>query len=89
MKKAIFATIFRMLNSVKKSKDTNIYLDPLRGLNPGAGFDNLKPQNSERFVTESCNGGCLKLLGTDTANGQNVDMLVHLLPFNADILSLL
>jgi len=73
MKMAIFGTIFKILNSVKKSKDTNICLDPLRGLNPGSGFDNLKPQNSEKFVTESCNGGCMKLLGTDTANRQNTD----------------
>lgn len=87
MKKAIFATIFKIVNSVMKSKDTNISLAPLRGLNPGAGFDNLKPQNSEKFVTENCNGGYLKLLGTDTTNGQNTDMIVHLLPFNADIFS--
>ena len=87
MGKAIFATIFKKLNSVKKSKDTNICLDPLRGLNPGGDFDNLKPRNLENIVTESCNGGCLELLGTETANGKGIDILVHMLHFNADILS--
>jgi hypothetical protein len=57
MEKAIFATIFKILNIVKKSKDTNICLDPPRGLNPGAEFDNFKPQYLENFVTESCNSG--------------------------------
>ena len=89
IKRAIFAAFCKILNGVKKSKDKNICLDPLRGLNPGAGFDNSKPQNSEKIVTESCNGGCLKLPGTETANGQNVDVLVHSLSFNADILYLL
>ena len=76
MRKAIFATMFKILNSVKESKDTNICLDPLRGLNPCADFDNLKPQNLEKIVTESCNGGCLELLGTEKANRKGIDILV-------------
>jgi hypothetical protein len=71
-KREIFATIFKILNSVMKSKDTNICLDPLRGLNPGAGFDNLTPQNLEKIVTESCNGRCLEVLGTETAYGKGI-----------------
>jgi hypothetical protein len=70
----MFATVFK--NSVKKSKDTNICLDSLRGLNPCADFDHLKPQNLERIVTLSCNGGCLEKLGTETVNRKGIDTLV-------------
>jgi hypothetical protein len=76
MKRAIFATIFKLLNSAKKSKDKNICLDPLRGLNPCADFDNLKPQNLEKIVTDSRDGRCLELLGTERANGKGIDIVV-------------
>jgi hypothetical protein len=76
MERGIFATIFNILNSVQKGKDTNICLGPPRGLNSGPDFDNLKPQNLENIVTESCNDGCLELLGTETVNGKGTDMLV-------------
>lgn len=85
MKKAIFATILKIVNSVKKSKDTNNCLDPLRGLNAGVEFKNLKTQNLENIVTDSCNGGCLELLGTETANGKDKDILIYLFSFNEDI----
>jgi hypothetical protein len=74
MRKAIFATMFKILNSVKKNKDTNICLDPLRGLNPCADFDNLKPQNLEKIVIESCNGVCLEMFGTETVNRKGIDI---------------